>query len=80
MQMLLGREIYAQRYQIKGMSTSYLAKKYMLKVNNRSIRKRCEIYSKLRDVVLVSLLLVSIIDFGQVNVCRDMFKVSNETT
>ena len=41
--------------------TVILANKYILKVNNRKDRKRCEIYSKLKvyiiDVVLVSLLL-----------------------
>ena len=51
---------------------------YLFKVNNRSSRKRCDICSKLTDVVLVFSLLTlnlldtffycSIFDFEQVNV------------
>ena len=49
--------------------------KYLLKVNNRNNRKRCEIYTKLtiktpeRQTYFAPLSSVSIVDFEQVNVC-----------
>ena len=58
---------------------------HLLKVNNRNIRKKCEICLDVIDVVLVFLLLtldmvhmffsVSIVEFEQVNVDIDVINI-----
>ena len=45
---------------------------YLFKVNNRNIRKRREICSN--STIKTPFSCVSVVDFEQVNVCRDIFE------